>query len=386
MRRTYIHELPDWPRFHWRPDPIGDLLSAVRYRQGLLLGRMKALRFDLCRQSNLETMTRDVVATSEIEGETLDARQVRSAIARRVGMDIGSLAHLDRSVEGVVAMALDASGRFAEPLSTDRLFGWHASLFPTGSSGLTPTAAGAWRDDRMGPMQIVSGPIGRQRVHFQAPAASLVAGEMRAFIDWFNAPAEIDQVLRAGLAHLWFVTIHPFDDGNGRIARAVTDMALARSEDSPLRFYSMSSQIRLERASYYDVLERTQRGSMDVSEWMQWFLACLGRAIDGAETTLAGVLAKAEFWRRHADMALSDRQRLIINRLLDGIEGRLTSSRWARMARCSQDTALRDITHLVQSGLLERSDAGGRSTSYRLRRWSGKFGAISPMSHDRRGR
>ena len=366
MRRTYIHELPDWPRFRWRPERLADRLAAVRFRQGQLLGRMKTLGSDLRRQANLVTVTEDVVTSSEIEGEMLDARQVRSSVARRLGIDIGGLAPTDRNVEGVVEMALDATGRFAKPLSEDRLFGWHASPFPTGRGGMTPIAVGGWRCDRTGPMQIVSGPIGRQRVHFEAPGALLVAGEMRAFLDWFDAPADIDQVLKAGLAHLWFATIHPFDDGNGRMARAVTDMALARSEDSPQRFYSMSSQIGRERASYYEVLRRTRRGTMDVSGWMEWFLACLGRAIDGAETTLSAVLAKADFWQRYADLTLNERQRLIVNRLLDGFEGKLTTSRWARMTHCSQDTALRDITYLVERGVLVKSSAGGRSTSYGL--------------------
>ncbi len=366
MRRTCIHELPDWPRFSWRAERLVDRLAAVRFRQGQLLGRMKALGFELRRQANLETVTEDVVTSSEIEGEMLDAGQVRSSVARRVGMEIGGKAPADRIVEGVVEMALDATERFAEPVSEDRLFGWHASLFPTGRSGMTPTAVGRWRDDRTGPMQIVSGPIGRQRVHFEAPGASLVAGEMRAFLDWFNAPADFDQVLKAGLAHLWFVTIQPFDDGNWRMARAVADMALSRSEDSPQRFYSMSSQIGLERASNYEVLEHAQRGTMDVYGWMEWFLACLGREIDGAETTLSAVLAKAEFWRRYAGLSFNERQRLMANRLLDGFEGKLTTSRWARMTHCSQDTALRDITYLVERGVLVKSSAGGRSTSYGL--------------------
>ena len=366
MRSTYIHEQPDWPRFHWRQEGLVDQLAAVRHRQGRLLGRMEALGFDLRQEAVLDTLTEDVVTSSEIEGEILDVEQVRSSVARRLGMDIGGLSHVDRNVEGIVELMLDATERFSEPLTQDRLFGWHAALFPTGRSGMRRIIVGAWRDDSTGPMQVVSGPVGRERVHFEAPAAALLSQEMRAFLDWFNAPAEVDEVLKAGLAHLWFVTLHPFDDGNGRIARAIADMALARSEGSPQRFYSMSSQIRRERAAYYRTLERTQKATMDISGWMEWFLACLGRAIEGAEATLGAVLTKARFWDRTAGLPINERQRLILNRLLDGFDGKLTTSRWARMAQCSQDTALRDITDLVDRGVLARSTEGGRSTSYSL--------------------
>ena len=365
-RRIYIHQQPGWPRFHWRQEGLVDQLAAVRHRQGRLLGRMEALGFDLRQEAMLETLTEDVVTSSEIEGEILDVEQVRSSVARRLGMDIGGLTQADRNVEGIVELMLDATERFSEPLAQDRLFGWHAALFPTGRSGMRRITVGGWRDDGTGPMQVVSGPIGRERVHFEAPAAALLSQEMGAFLDWFNAPPDIDEVLKAALAHLWFVTIHPFDDGNGRIARAIADMALARSEGSPQRFYSMSSQIRRERAAYYTVLERTQKGTTDVSDWMNWFLACLGRAIEGAETTLSTVLAKARFWEHMATLPINERQRLVINRLLDGLEGKLTTSRWARMTRCSQDTALRDVSDLLVRGILVRSPEGGRSTSYAL--------------------
>ena len=362
----YIHEQPDWPRLHWDREAVVDALADVRHRQGRLIGRMEALGFDLQREAVLGTLVEDVVKSSDIEGEKLDAGQVRSSVARRLGMDAGGIDRADRDVEGVVEMMLDATRRYDEPLTAERLFDWHASLFPTGRSGMRRITVGAWRGSGSDPMQVVSGPAGRERVHFEAPPAARLDAEMGAFLDRFEAPPEIDPVLAAGLAHLWFVTIHPFDDGNGRIARAVADMALARSERSSQRFYSMSSQIRAARNAYYEVLERTQRGTTDVTEWMDWFLACLGRSIDSAGTALAGVLAKARFWERASGLALNDRQRLVVNRLLDGLEGKLTTSKWAKLAKCSQDTALRDVTFLVDHGLLVRNPGGGRSTSYGL--------------------
>ena len=366
MRRLYIHERPDWPRLHWKPEALANVLADVRHRQGRLLGRMETLGFDLRREAVLGTLVEDVVKSSAIEGEALDAAEVRSSIARRLGMDIAGLRRADRDVEGVVEMMLDATRRYGQPLTAGRLHDWHASLFPTGRSGMRRIAVGRWRDEQADPMQVVSGPIGRERVHFVAPSAARLDAEMRAFLDWFETPTESDPVLKAGLAHLRFVTIHPFEDGNGRIARAVADMALARSERSSQRFYSMSSQIRAERSAYYDVLERTQRGTTDVTQWMTWFLACLGRSIEAAGTALAGVLAKARFWERAAGLALNERQRRVLNRLLDGFEGKLTTSKWAKLARCSQDTALRDIMILVDHGVLARNPGGGRNTSYRL--------------------
>jgi Fic family protein len=327
---------------------------------------MEALGFKLRQEAVLKTLTEDVLKSSEIEGEQLDAEQVRSSIARRLGMDIGGLKPVDRNVEGVVEMVLDATGHYEQPLTAERLFGWQASLFPTGRSGMRRLRVGAWRDDRSGPMQVVSGPIGRERVHFEAPVSGELNREMQVFLNWFDEHTETDWVAKAGLAHLWFVTIHPFDDGNGRIARAVTDMALARSENSVQRFYSMSAQIRQERAAYYDVLETTQKGTMDITLWMEWFLGCLGRAIEGAQATLATVLSKARFWETFADVSINDRQRLVLNHLLDGFEGKLTTSKWARLAKCSHDTALRDIMALVERGLLVRNPEGGRSTSYNL--------------------
>lgn len=362
----YIHNRGDWPRFHWDDQALANQLGAVRHRQGRLIGRMEGLGFRLREQAVLGTLTQDVLKSSEIEGEFLDGGQVRSSIARRLGIEIGALRPADRDVEGVVEMTLDATRNYQDSLTEERLFGWHGALFPAGRSGLRKIRVGAWRDDRSGPMQVVSGPVGKQRVHFEAPAADRVPAEMARFLDWFNATDNADLVLRAALAHLWFVTIHPFDDGNGRIARAVADLALARSEQSPSRFYSMSAQIRLERDDYYKILEKTQKGTLDVTRWMRWFLGCLDRAFHGAEATLAGVLRKARFWEAHAGASFNNRQRKILNRLLDGFEGKLTSSKWARLAKCSQDTAGRDINDLIARGVLARDAAGGRSTSYSL--------------------
>jgi Fic family protein len=362
----YIYEQNDWPRFDWNRIRLAEPLVTVRHKQGRLVGHMEALGFPLRQEAVLQTLTADVLKSSEIEGETLDAEQVRSSIARRLGMDIGALKPADRNVEGIVEMMLDATRRYNDPLTPDRLFAWHASLFPTGRSGMTSITVGGWREDNTGPMQVVSGPIGKEHVHYQAPKAALLPKEMQAFLDWFNMAAEIDAVLKAGVAHLWFVTIHPFDDGNGRIARAIADMALARSENSPQRFYSMSAQIRQERSSYYDILEKTQKGTLDITPWLDWFLSCLGRAIDGAQTTLAAVLTKARFWEALGRVTLNDRQRLVLNRLLDGFDGKLTSSKYAKLAKCSLDTAQRDILFLVEHGILIRNPEGGRSTSYSL--------------------
>jgi Fic family protein len=327
---------------------------------------MESLGFQFRAEAILQSLTEDVTKSSEIEGEVLDRAQVRSSIARRLGMDIGGLLPLDRNVEGVVEMMLDATQFYAEPLTEDRLFGWHAALFPTGRSRTLRIAVGGWRDDHSGPMQVVSGPIGRERVHFEGPAAAKLAHEMQALLAWFNQDKIIDPVIAAAIAHLWFVTIHPFDDGNGRIARALADMALARSEKSPQRFYSMSAQIRVERKAYYEILEATQKGNLDITTWIEWFLAWLDRAFSRAETLLGSVLYKAKFWEMHADEPLNERQRAIINRLLNGFAGKLTSSKYAKLAKCSQDTALRDIDNLLERAILAKDAAGGRSTSYAL--------------------
>jgi Fic family protein len=362
----YIHQLEGWPELSWNPKRLEEPLAAVRHRQGRLIGRMETLGFKLRTEAVLETLTEDVLKSSEIEGEILDKDQVRSSIARRLGMDIGALAPADRNVEGVVEMMLDATQNYRARLTDDRLFAWHAALFPTGHSGMSKIVVGAWRTEASGPMQVVSAPYGHARVHYEAPRADRLADEMKAFLDWFNGEATTDPVLKAALAHLWFVTIHPFDDGNGRIARAIADMALARSEHSPQRFYSMSARIRVERKAYYDILETAQKGDLDVTDWLNWFLACLDRAFDGAELTLAVVLRKARFWEALGREPLNDRQRKVINRLLDGFEGNLTTSKWATLTGASQDTALRDIEDLVRRGVMVKNSAGGRSTNYAL--------------------
>ena len=362
----YIHELPEWPAFRWDSARLTGPLAALRHRQGRLIGRMENLGFSLRAEATLQTLTTEIIKSSEIEGEMLDHDSVRSSIARRLGIDIGALAPADRNVEGVVEMMLDATQNYNAPLTAARLFGWHAALFPTGYSGMHKIAVGRWRDDSRGPMQVVSGPIGRERVHFEAPTAARLDQEMSAFLQWFETEDATDPVLRAGLAHLWFVTIHPFDDGNGRIARAIADMVLARSEKSPQRFYSMSAQIRIERNTYYDRLEKTQETGLDITPWLEWFLACLDRAFDQSEKNLGSVLRKARFWEIHAHKSFNQRQRLMLNKMLDGFAGKLTSSKWAQLAKCSQDTALRDILNLIEQGALAKDPSGGRSTSYSL--------------------
>lgn len=363
---TYIYEQNGWPNFVWDQQKLAEKLVLVSRRQGWLLGRMEGLGLTLRNEAVLQTLTQDVIKSSEIEGETLNQDQVRSCIARHLGLDIGGLIPADRNVEGVVEMMLDATRNFVEPLTKKRLFDWHASLFPTGRSGMSKIIVGDWRDDKAGPMQVVSGPIGHEKIHFQAPAASLIPEEIRGFLKWYETDNTMDLVLKAGLAHLWFVTIHPFEDGNGRIARAIADMTLARSEKSSQRFYSMSAQIRQERKAYYDVLEKTQKDGLDVTSWLEWFLDCLDKAIKGAESGLANVLHKARFWEAHANDSFNERQRDMVNRLFEGFVGKLTSSKWAKISKCSQDTALRDIDNLVKRGILEKEPGGGRSTSYKL--------------------
>ena len=360
----YLWERPEWPEFIWNDQSLSTLLTAVARGQGRLLGRMEALGFKLRDEAHLHTLTEDVVKSSEIEGAELEPIQVRSSIARRLGMDAGGLVAADRDVEGVVEMMLDATGNFDKPLTQERLFAWHASLFPTGRSGMRRIIVGGWRDDRDGPMQVVSGPIGHGKVHYEAPPAARMSDEVARFLGWFEQPNDVDPLLNAGLAHLWFVTVHPFDDGNGRIARAIADMALSRSESSRQRYYSMSAQIRRQRDEYYTTLERTQKGKIDVTRWLAWFLECLSRAVEGAQDTLGSVLKKASFWERFAKEPLNERQIAVLSRLLDGIEGKLTTSKWAKLAKCSQDTAYRDILDLVKRGALKKDPGGGRSTSY----------------------
>lgn len=363
---SYIHQLQDWPGFSWKTDKFAEKLAAVRHKQGRLIGRMEQLGFNLRAEASLQTLTEEIVKSSEIEGEKLDRDQVRSSIARRLGMDVGGLPSADRNVEGVVEMMLDATEKYEQPLTKERLFGWHASLFPTGYSGMSKIKVGGWRDDTSGPMQVVSGPIGKPKVHYEAPAADKLEKAMEDFLVWFNDSGSLDPVLKAAVAHLWFVTVHPFEDGNGRIARAIADLALARSEGSRQRFYSMSAQIRKERNGYYDILEATQKGDLDITDWLKWFLDCLNHAFDGAEEILGSVLRKASFWEKFRELALNDRQRKVLNRLLDGFEGKLTSSKWGLLTKVSQATASRDIDELVAWGVLKKDAAGGRSTSYSL--------------------
>ena len=365
-RAAYIHERAGWPVFRWDHARVSAHLVDVRHRQGRLIGRMEGLGFQLRAEAVLNTLTEDVLKSSEIEGEKLDRDQVRSSIARRLGLDFGGLTPADRDVEGVVEMMLDATQGYDRPLTARRLYDWHAALFPTGRSGISKIRIGAWRDDKTGPMQVVSGAIGKERVHYEAPVANRLREEMKKFLEWFEKDSSTDLVIRAGVAHLWFVTIHPFDDGNGRIARAIADMVLARSERSPQRFYSMSAQIRQERKAYYEILETTQKGELDITRWLGWFLDCLGRAFERAETILAAVLNKARFWDRFAATEFNERQRSIVNRLLNGFEGKLTTSKWAKLAKCSHDTALRDIEDLIRKEVLVKDAAGGRSTSYSL--------------------
>jgi len=362
----YVYEQKNWPNFIWRHEIISPVLAEVRHHQGRLLGRIEALGFQLQEEAALQSITEETIQSSEIEGETLDREQVRSSVARHLGIEVAGMVDSGRIVDGVVEMALDATQRYAEPLTAARICNWHAALFPTGRSGMRSIAVGSWRTDEFGPTQVVSGPVGREDVHFEAPPAISVADHMNAFLDWFESELTIDPVLKAAIAHFWFVTVHPFDDGNGRIARAITDLALARSERSSYRFYSMSSSIRAERPDYYSILERSQKGTLDITDWLLWFLRCLQKSIDRAEITLAAVLRKAEFWKSHIGTSLNERQRLVINRLLDGFHGKLTSSKWAALTKTSQDTASRDIDDLMTRGILVRGPAGGRSTNYKL--------------------
>jgi Fic family protein len=379
--KSYIHEHGPWPILTWDHARISAILGAVRNRQGRLLGKMESLGLTLRSEAILTTLTLDIVKTSEIEGEILNMDSVRSSIARHLGIKTSGLVQSDRYTDGVVEMMLDATQKYNESLTKERLFAWHACLFPAGRNGMRRITIGAWRKKASDPMRVVSGSIGRERVHYEAPNAERLHREMKCFLTWFNHQDSCDAVIKAGLAHLWFVTIHPFDDGNGRIARAIADMQLARADGSQQRFYSMSNQIRKERKAYYDILEKTQKGNehksgegqgakkkgIDVTPWLEWFILCLDRALEATENTLADVLTKAYFWERHRATAFNDRQRLMINKMFDGFKGNLTTSKWAKIAKCSQDTALRDIIELVEKKILVKDTAGGRSTHYILK-------------------
>jgi Fic family protein len=362
----YIHNLKGWPNFTWNKDRLTLKLEKVRLKQGRLIGKMERLGFKTQEEAVLQTLTEDILKTSEIEGEFLDKNQVRSSIARNLGMDLVGLVNSERTVDGVVEMMLDATQKYKAPLTAKRLYSWHAALFPTGRSGMTKILVAKWRDDSNGPMQVISGPIGKSKVHFQAPAAKKLKKEVDQFLSWANRHKKEDSLLCAAIAHLWLITIHPFEDGNGRIARAIADLFLAKSEDSPQRFYSMSAQICIERKDYYNILELTQKGNLDITDWLDWFLDCLDRALINSETILSSVLKKATFWENLINVNMNERQRKLLNRLLDGFEGNLTSSKWAAIAKCSQDTASRDIDELIKLKILKKNPGGGRNTSYSL--------------------
>ncbi|RLD88040.1 MAG: DUF4172 domain-containing protein [Bacteroidetes bacterium] len=366
-RKIFIYQQEDWPNFIWNINELSGLLATVRNKQGRLIGKMEALGFHLQNEAFLETLTTDILKSTEIEGIILNKAEVRSSVARRLGIDIGGLSPTNRDIEGVVDMMFDATTNFDKPLTRQRLFNWHYALFPTGRSGMYKIIAGNWRDDSTGPMQVVSGAMGKEKVHYQAPPAHIIDEEITAFLNWFNKTDNIDLVLKASVAHLWFVTLHPFEDGNGRIARAIADMLLARSDGIPQRFYSMSSHIQKERKTYYEKLEKTQKGNLDITEWIYWFLNTLLAAIVNSEETLALVVRKHKFWNTHGTEINNERQKKVLNKLLGEFTGNLTSSKWAKIAKCSQDTALRDIQDLINKGILIKSDAGGRSTQYKLK-------------------
>lgn len=368
----YIHQKPDWPHFTWDDAKLMPVLLEVRHRQGRLLGRMEGLGFRFRSEAALDNLTAEVIKSSAIEGTVFDPESVRSSVARRMGIQAPDSVATDREIEGAVEMMFDATQHYAEPLTIERLLGWQSSLFPGGRSGLHRVLTGQWRTPEMDPMQVVSGPISRDRVrpkniHFEAPTADRVPREVEAFLHWFESSDSTDPVIRAGLAHLWFVTIHPFEDGNGRVSRAIADMALARADGSAMRFYSMSTQIESEKKQYYQALEKTQKGTLDITEWLRWFLGCLDRVLQGADTSLARIIRKSSTWEWiNRTLAINDRQRLVINTLMDGSDPELSTSRYAKLARCSLDTALRDIKLLLDAGVLVAGPSGGRSTKYGL--------------------
>ena len=364
--RVYIYQNIHWPNFTWNNEVLMKLLSEARNLQGRLIGKMELLGFDLRNEALLDTLTLDILKSSEIEGEYMNPDQVRSSIARKLGMEIAGSVESDRSVDGVVEMMLDATQNCFKPLTAERLFDWHAALFPTGRSGMFKITVGDGRKDTTGPMQVVSGAMGKEKVHFQAPDSAIVDNEMDLFLNWFNNYIKTDLVIKAAIAHLWLVTIHPFEDGNGRITRAATDMLLAQADNTTQRFYSMSAQIRKQRTQYYEMLEKTQKGNLDITDWIKWFLSCLINALKATELSLSNVLSKADFWNEHSKISLNERQKKLINKMLDGFEGKLTSDKWAKISKCSKDTAIRDINDLIEKNILQKENAGGRSTHYTL--------------------
>ncbi len=359
----YIYEQPNWTHFSWDDKSINALFGEVKLLQGKLIGQMNALGFSEKEEATLTTLTLEVVKSSEIEGEHLNYEQVRSSIARRLGLNVAGMIPSSRHIEGVVEMMLDATQRFDLPLTEERLFGWHAALFPTGYSGPYLIEVGKYRT---GEMQVVSGAMGKEKIHYEAIKPQFVQTEMRLFLDWFNAENNIDPVLKAAVAHFWFIIIHPFDDGNGRIVRAVTEMLLSRAEGSGERFYSLSSQLLSKRKEYYAVLQKVQHSSGDITEWISWFLENLKESILTSENTTQKILAKAAFWKKHENTPINERQRLILNKLLHDFTGKLQSSKWAKITKTSNDTALRDIKDLIEKGILQKTNEQGRSSNYEL--------------------
>ena len=363
----YLYQSKDWPNFRWEDEILLSYVSEVRDLQGRLIGRMEGMGFDLREEAVLQTLTQDIVKSSEIEGELLNSEEVRSSVARRLGMEISGLPDASRDVDGVVEMMLDATQRFKEPLTKDRMFGWHAALFPTGRSGMYKITVGDWRKDEQGPMQVVSGAMGKEKVHYTAPESMKLEEEMQRFIDWFNSDEKMEPVIKSAIAHLWFVSIHPFDDGNGRIARAIGDSQLARADRTSQRFYSMSAQIMESKKGYYDVLESTQKGSLDISQWLVWYFERLTEALKATDKTLSKIVIKAKFWELHKNTKFNERQIEMINKLQGNFVGKLHSSKWAKMMKVHRDTARRDIQDLIDKGVLSESGEGGRSTNYILR-------------------
>jgi Fic family protein len=369
MRRInsiYIYQKTGWPGFTWDNEALLPLLTDVRHKQGRLSGYMELLGFAMRNEEALQTITDDILKSNEIEGELLNAAEVRSSVARHLGIPVAGLVNAGKEVDGVVEMMLDATQKYAKPLSADRLFSWHSSLFPAGRSGMHKITVGNWRKNDKGPMQVVSGAMGKEKVHYEAPDAKVLKKEMNLFLKWFNQKQNIDPVLKSGIAHLWFITIHPFDDGNGRIARAIADMQLTKADDHSKRFYSMSAQIRVERKKYYEILEKTQKGGLDITAWLSWYLNCLSGALKATDKRLQAILQKTKFWDKHVRTIINERQRFMINKLFDGFEGKLNSTKWAKMTKCSADTALRDIQDLIKKKILAKEKAGGRSTNYVL--------------------
>lgn len=366
--KIYIHEKENWTKFTWNEKLVSKKLAETRNLQGRLLGKMESLGFDQQDEAVLNTLTLEIVKSSEIEGEILDLEQVRSSIAKRLGIELAGAIESDRHIDGIVEMMLDATQRYDSPITKERLFGWHSLLFPTGWSNMNKITVADWRKDTTGPMQVVSGAMGKEKVHFEAPNSERIESEMNNLMNWLESESNIDPVLKSAIVHLWFITIHPFEDGNGRITRAITEMLLARSDKSVKRFYSMSSQIREERKQYYKILEKTQKGTSEITDWILWFLECLTNSFESTSVQLSKIFIKAEFWKTNVKTILNERQHKMLNLLLDGFDGKLTTSKWGKICKCSQDTALRDIQDLIKKEILQKENSGGRSTNYEIKK------------------